>query len=146
MHECAHVCVCARELLFVFQILSPKPSSQSQLCINYKQRDATSSCNSSPRFSLEGQGSGVGKPSRVNRGALGVRVSPGRKKVARHPDQRVGDKGGPVCSTQNQTEPRRLFCGPPRNFSITKRIPPSCFHLTPPPPLAPPPEGTPLDL
>lgn len=62
-------------------------------------------------------------------------------KVARPPDQGVKDKGGPVCSTQRQTEPVASFV--PQNFSITMCILLSCFHpfsnpLLPPSTLCPP--------
>lgn len=47
-------------------------------------------------------------------------------KVARPPDQGVRDKGGPVCSTQRQTELVASFV--PQNFSITMSILLSCFQ------------------
>lgn len=135
------VCVCVRTgcCLCVRLIPLSKPLSQSQLCINYNRRDTTSSFNSSSRFLFSagraGQRSRQANPCK--QGGEGEGEQRGRKKVAKHPDQRVGDKGGPVCAAQNQTEPHCCFCGPPKNFSITKRIPPSCFHLLPPPQASP---------
>lgn len=154
---CTSVCVCAcvRGLLLVFQT-GPSlrtPPSQSQLCINYKRRDATSSPNS-PLASFqrrEEQGGGVGKPIHVNRGArAGVAGGGGEPREERKLRGILTNgwetKEGLSAPRKTKLSPLPLLSPPPqKNFSITKRIPPSCFHY-PTRHLAPPPEGTPLDL
>lgn len=81
----------------------------------------------------------MGEPICLKRGEGERERNEERMKLTRPPDQGVRNKGGPVCSTQRQTEPVGSFV--PQNFSITKRILLSCFHSftttpsTPCPPL-----------